>query len=259
MSTRALSFGSTAEAYERFRPGYPQRLVDVIRAYAAHPIRSALEIGAGTGKATRLLVANGVAVTATDPDPAMLAELRTQVPAAEIIQAAFEDIAISRRYDLVLAAAALHWTQPDGRWDRVAAWVEPGGVFTNVGGPVRLADPMLAARVQAAHSPYLETGEVPPPDGAAADSPMLWPGTEVAACGLFEDVTQLVIKRRIRLSRAGFVGYLGTVSAYLQLPEHTRRQALSAIARVLPGEVKVCADVIVHLGRRAGGDRTPRP
>ncbi|MGW1675046.1 hypothetical protein [Streptomyces sp. NPDC002324] len=54
MSGRALSFGVVAEAYERFRPGYPVELFDMVMAYAGHPVRTALEIGAGTGKATRL-------------------------------------------------------------------------------------------------------------------------------------------------------------------------------------------------------------
>ncbi|MFF3442357.1 methyltransferase domain-containing protein [Streptosporangium sp. NPDC002721] len=79
MSGRALSFGVMAEAYERFRPGYPVALFDMVMAYAAQPVRTALEIGAGTGKATRLFAGRGIAVTATEPDEAMLAELRERV------------------------------------------------------------------------------------------------------------------------------------------------------------------------------------
>jgi ubiquinone/menaquinone biosynthesis C-methylase UbiE len=73
MTTRALSFGSVAAAYEQFRPGYPEALVDAVLAYAGHPVHTALEIGAGTGKATRVFAVRGITVTATDPDPAMLA------------------------------------------------------------------------------------------------------------------------------------------------------------------------------------------
>lgn len=69
-----------AEAYERFRPGYPVELVDLVTAFAGRPVRTALEIGAGTGKATRLFAGQGVAVTATEPDDAMLAQLRAHVP-----------------------------------------------------------------------------------------------------------------------------------------------------------------------------------
>ena len=53
-------------------------------AYAGRPVRTALEIGAGTGKATRVFADRGIAVTATDPDDAMLAELRKHVPATVV-------------------------------------------------------------------------------------------------------------------------------------------------------------------------------
>jgi hypothetical protein len=61
---RALSFGVMAEAYERFRPGYPVELFDMVMMHAGQPVRTALEIGAGTGRATRLFAQRGVTVTA---------------------------------------------------------------------------------------------------------------------------------------------------------------------------------------------------
>src|SRR5690348_12997875 len=113
MPGRALSFGVRAGAYERFRPGYPPGLLDLVTAYAGQPVRTALEIGAGTGKATRLFAQPGVTVTATEPDGAMLAELRRHVPATvRTVQGAFEDLQPGERYGLVYAAAALHWTSP---------------------------------------------------------------------------------------------------------------------------------------------------
>src|SRR6476469_6118904 len=108
MSGRALSFGVMAEAYERFRPGYPVELFDMVTAYAGQPVRTALEIGAGTGKATRLFAQRGVTVTATEPDGGMLAELRRHVPGnVKTVQAAFEDLQPDESYGLVYAAAAL--------------------------------------------------------------------------------------------------------------------------------------------------------
>src|SRR5689334_12388047 len=119
MSGRALSFGGVAEAYERFRPGYPVELFDMVMTYAGRPVRTALEIGAGTGKATRLFAHRGVTVTATDPEGDMLAELRKHVPAnVTTVRAAFEELRQGERYGLVYAAAALHWTNPQGRWPR---------------------------------------------------------------------------------------------------------------------------------------------
>src|SRR5215469_6069367 len=150
MCSRALSFGSRAEAYERFRPGYPDELFDKVMTYAGQPVMTALEIGAGTGKATRLFAERGVTVTATEPDGAMLAELVKHVPAnVKPVQAAFEYLRPTETYGLVYAAAALHWTNPEGRWLRVAALLEPGGVFASFGGPAQLSDPAVTEAVRA--------------------------------------------------------------------------------------------------------------
>ncbi|MEU9799000.1 class I SAM-dependent methyltransferase [Streptomyces sp. NPDC051000] len=251
MSDRALSFGAMAQAYERFRPGYPDRLFDMVAAYAGHPLRTALEIGAGTGKATRLFARRGVAVTATEPDGAMLAELREHVPAhVRTVRAAFEDVPSGERYGLVYAAAALHWTRAEGRWSRVAGLLEPGGVFASFGGPFRLADPAVEEAVRAARAPFLESDEVPSPDGTPPGNDMQWPGTELQRSEWFTDVRQDLITRRLRLSSGDYVGHLSTVSAYLVLPAPVRERLFGRIARVLPETVEVDADLTVHLARR---------
>lgn len=251
MSGRALSFGRVAAAYERFRPGYPTSLVDLVITYAGRPVRSALEIGAGTGKATRLFAGRGVRVTATEPDAAMLEELRRHVPSTVTTRrAALEDLRPGETFDLVYAAAALHWTQPEGRWSRVAALLEPGGVFASFGGPVQLADPAVAEAVRAARQPFLESDEIASPDGTPAEEAMQWPGTELARSTWFTDVQQSVIERRLRMSARHFVGYLSTVSAYLELPAPDREQVYDRVLRVLPGTVEISADITVHLARR---------
>lgn len=251
MSDRALSFGGVAEAYERFRPGYPEELFDVVMAYAGRPVRTALEIGAGTGKATRLFARRGVLVTATDPDGAMLAELRKHVPTnVTTVQSAFEELRPGERYGLVYAAAALHWTNPEGRWSRMAALLEPGGVFASCGGPLRLADPAVAEAVRAARAPFLESDEIPSPDGTPPDHAMQWPGTELQRSEWFTGVQQSVIERRVTMGARDYVGHLSTVSAYRALPAAEREQALSQVMRVLPDRVEMAADITVHLARR---------
>ncbi|GIH14252.1 class I SAM-dependent methyltransferase [Rugosimonospora africana] len=251
MPDRALSFGVVAEAYERFRPGYPVELFDTVMAYAGRPVRTALEIGAGTGKATRLFAQRGVTVTATDPDGAMLAELGEHVPAnVTTVRAAFEDLPLGERYGLVFAAAALHWTNPEGRWSRVAALLEPGAVFASCGGPVQLADRGVREAVHAARAPFLETDEIPSPDGTPPEHDMQWPGTELQRSAWFTDVRQVVIERRLTMSAHEYVGHLSTVSAYLELPPSQREQVYRRIGRVLPETVEIAADLIVHFARR---------
>jgi SAM-dependent methyltransferase len=262
VSGRALSFGAVAAAYERFRPAYPAELFDLVMRYTREPIRTALEIGAGTGKATRLFAQRGITVTATEPDAAMLAELRRHVPATvKTVQAAFEDLPLNETYGLVYAAAALHWTDPERRWSRMAALLEPGGVFASFGGPVHLADPAVEEAVRAARAPFLETDDVdvdPPDHGAPPGHHMQWPGTELQRSKWFTDVQQSLIERRLAMSARDYVGHLATISAYLQLPPSEQEQVYGRIMQVLPERVEVAADITVHLARRRREQVVPR-
>jgi SAM-dependent methyltransferase len=252
MTKRALSFGSVASAYERFRLGYPDELVDEVLDYSAGRVRTALEIGAGTGKATRAFPARGIIVTATDPDAEMLTELRSRVPATVItMQSSFEELPLISSYDLVLAAASLHWTEPTHRWSRVAALLEPGGVFASFGGQLCLVDEAVEEAVRAARSPYLAEDDVPSPDGTPSSSPMQWPGTELARSDLFDDVRQSTIERRTTMSASDYVGHLSTISAYLQLPGPVRERVFRQILGVLPERLAVAGDLTVHLARRS--------
>ncbi|OZV83650.1 SAM-dependent methyltransferase [Micromonospora echinospora] len=251
MSGRALCFGAVAEAYERFRPGYPPELLDIVMAYAGQPVRTALEIGAGTGKATRLFARQGLTVTATEPDGAMLAVLRRHVPTSvRTVQAAFEDLRPGGSYGLVYAAAALHWTNPEGRWSRMAALVEPGGVFASFGGPIQLADPAVREAVRAVRAPFLESDEIPSPDGTPPGHDMRWPGTELHRAEWFADVRQSVVERRLTMGADDYVGLLSTISAYLELPVPLQEQVYRRIRQVLPETVEISADITVHLARR---------
>ncbi|WP_409179921.1 class I SAM-dependent methyltransferase [Amycolatopsis sp. VS8301801F10] len=251
MAERALSFGAVARAYERYRPGYPAELAERVLDYAGAPVRTALEIGAGTGKATRLFAGRGIAVTATDPDPAMLAELREQLPAeVETREGALEDLRPDRQYGLVYSAAALHWTDPAGRWPRIASLLAPGGVFASFGGPARLADPVVRQAFEEAQAPEVESAEVRSPDGTPPEKEMQWPGAELEKSGLFADVRQFVVPQRLTLSADEFVGLLSTISAYLILPIPVREQVFRRIRQVLPETVELDADHTVHLARR---------
>lgn len=111
---RARSFGQVAELYDRWRPGYPDALyADVLKL---GPGRRVLEAGAGTGRATAALAARGASVMAVEPDPAMaaFARQRTRDLAVEVQESAFEDCTIKAgSFDLVVAAQAWHWVDPE--------------------------------------------------------------------------------------------------------------------------------------------------
>lgn len=252
---RALSFGAVATAYERYRLGYPDRLADEVLGYARTPVRTALEIGAGTGKATRVFASRGIAVTATDPDAAMLAELRKCVPPTVVtIQAAFEDLPLGSIYDLVFAAAAMHWTQPSHRWSRVTALLNGNGIFASVGGPLHLDDPAVEEVVRSVKRRYLPDDGVSSPDGTPEDSSMQWPGTELCQSDLFTDIRQIPIERRVVMSAEEYVGHLSTLSAYLQLSAAVRAEVFDLVLGVLPAHVTLNADLTLHLARLLGSD-----
>jgi hypothetical protein len=132
----------------------------------------------------------------------------------------------------------------------MAALLEPGGVFASFGGPFNLADPVMAEAAQAARAPFLETDDVPSPDGTPPDQAMQWPGTELQNSEWFTEVRQVEIERRLTMSADDYIGHLSTISAYLVLPWSEQEQVFSQIRRVLPDTVELVADITVHLARR---------
>lgn len=247
---RALSFGATAATYERYRPEYPDRVVELVQEYADTPVRTALELGAGTGKATSVFARHGISVTASEPDRGMLDELRRKLPAVRTVQASLEELPPLGPFDLVFAAASLHWTEPGGRWDRIAGLLVPGGVFASCGGPPRLADAELEGTVQAAQRAWL-VDDSPAGPVDVSDDGMHWPATELVADARFTDVRETVIEQRLELTKTEWIGYLSTVSAYLVLSPDDRTAALDAAAAALPDAVEITADLTMHLSRRA--------
>jgi len=118
-----LVFGDVAELYDRSRPSYPDALIDDV--IAAAPLREggrALEVGAGTGKATRLFARRGVPVLAIEPSPGMAAVARRNLASfadVEIIESDFErwDPA-GERFALLYSAQAWHWIDSEVRFAR---------------------------------------------------------------------------------------------------------------------------------------------
>jgi SAM-dependent methyltransferase len=108
----AVGFASAAELYERARPSYPQDAIDWLVAQAAlGPASTVVDLGAGTGKLTRLLVPAGARVIAVEPIPEMRAHIDG---AAEVLDGTAEAIPLpDGSADVVTVAQAFHWFDLD--------------------------------------------------------------------------------------------------------------------------------------------------
>jgi SAM-dependent methyltransferase len=126
---RGRVFGQVAEQYERARPSYPDALIADVVALA--PAGRVVEIGAGTGKATRLVAPHVAELTAIEPDremAAILARTCAPWPYVRIEHASFEDFeGESRTVDAVISGQAWHWVDPAQAIPKVVKLVRPGG------------------------------------------------------------------------------------------------------------------------------------
>jgi SAM-dependent methyltransferase len=129
---RALSFGGVAVQYDRARPSYPPALVDTLMEWMP---RTVLDVGCGTGRASRLLVDRGCDVLGVEPDPLMAAIARDHGISVE--DGTFERWDPKHRtFDLLISGQAWHWVEPRAGVAKAAAVIRPGShlaVFWNRG------------------------------------------------------------------------------------------------------------------------------
>lgn len=126
------SFDRQASLYHEIRPQYPRALFDeLINVTGLPPQANLLEIGPGTGQATKALAEKGYTITAIEIGASLADiarhELR-QYPHVSIITGAFEDVELpAQEFDLVFAATAFHWIKPVARYRKPHQLLKPGG------------------------------------------------------------------------------------------------------------------------------------
>jgi SAM-dependent methyltransferase len=134
-------FNEVPELYDRVRPGYPDELfADLVTVTGLDERSSVLEVGCGTGQATRSLAALGCAVTAIEPGVDMAALARHRIAAfrdVEIETSSFEEWDDrGRRFDVLVAASSWHWVDPAIGWQRAHDVLYPAGWVALLGNVV---------------------------------------------------------------------------------------------------------------------------
>ncbi|WP_458111374.1 class I SAM-dependent methyltransferase [Arthrobacter sp. R1-13] len=122
-----MAFQDGGEHYDRVRPNYPLDSVDWLVPAAAHDVA---DVGAGTGKYTELLAQRGMRVTAVDPSPDMLGQLRRALPGVTALEGTAESTGLGdAAFDVVTVAQAWHWCDPLRASTEAARILRPEGVL----------------------------------------------------------------------------------------------------------------------------------
>jgi SAM-dependent methyltransferase len=125
-------FNEVPELYDRTRPTYPDALFADLTEITGLGQRSrVLEVGCGTGQATRSLAPLGCRVTAVEPGDALAALARQRLAPfgnVNVESSTFEDWDDrGRRFDVLVAAASWHWVDPAVGWPKARDVLSPGG------------------------------------------------------------------------------------------------------------------------------------
>ncbi|MEW9550553.1 trans-aconitate 2-methyltransferase [Nonomuraea sp. NPDC050783] len=243
---RNVVFGEAADQYEAARPGYPAELVDDVVAYA--PTGPALEVGAGTGKATAAFAARGVEVTCVEPDPRMAAVLAAKLPRVRVEVTTFEDYPPGRAFALLYAAQAWHWVDERRRWDLARAALAPGGAVAVFRNHYGIADPAALAALAAVDERHGVSTSSLHREIPARPLPEEHP---LAGDPRFTDLDQRRYRHAAHYPAARYLDLVGSVSAYRVLPPEVRAELLAEVGALLGDGVEMTFATDLVLARRA--------
>ncbi|MFJ4224957.1 class I SAM-dependent methyltransferase [Microbacterium sp. NPDC089695] len=216
----ARSFEVIGADYDRYRPGFPADAADLL---IPERVDTALDLGAGTGKFTRLLLDRAETVIAVEPSEAMLDVLRANLPAVSARAGNAEAIPCpATSVDVVTVAQAFHWFDREPACAEIARVLRPGGIL---GLLWNHSDPECAwdrAAHRIAHPAVAEQ------DGTSASAVEELPG--------FAFVRRAEIRTVETITRADYLSRWGTVSTFLVASDDRRAQMRSSIESVLDAD-----------------------
>jgi len=191
-------FDEATVSYSRVRPDYPSRVVDLALAAPEGGTRRVADIGAGTGKMSRLLLERGVDVDAVEPAPAMRAQLerlrdgepphpgpggsaassgaptRGHGPQLRVLAATAEDTGLPDGCeDLVTCAQAWHWLDEDAASREAHRILRPGGALAVVWNQMDVSVPWVHRLTRIMRSGDVHRADRPPRLGDRFTTPGL--------------------------------------------------------------------------------------
>jgi SAM-dependent methyltransferase len=257
-----LAFDQVPEIYDRARHSYPEPLFDDLFSYLGERGEpSVLEVAAGTGKATRPLLALGARVVAVEIGPRMCAFLertlaREYPGRLEVINSSFEEAAVApRSHDAVVIATAFEWIDPAVRVRKSHEALRPGGVLAVIGTNqiASDADRGFFERVQPVHRRHQPADDIHDPHLHDED---LVPEEydELQASGLFTDA-QLRRYRWDQTYTAGaYADLMRSYSPTIMMAPAPREALIADLRRVIDeefgGSVTRPLVITLTLGRR---------
>jgi len=208
----ASSFAEVAGPYERGRPGYPE---EAVRWLVGDEPKDVVDLGAGTGKLTRSLVALGHRVTAIEPLTEMLEHIPEVAPGAAAVLGNAEIIPLPDAYaDVVTAAQAFHWFDHEVALPEIARVLRPGGRLALVWNARDDRDPWTARLSSIIGNERIEDEDVFP---------------VLAASGLFGDVESAQFSLEQALDREGLLDLVLSRSYCAKLAPEEREPILAAV------------------------------
>jgi len=217
------SFDRAATEYERARPDYPDGLLDPL---PLEPDATVLDLGAGTGKLTRVLARRYRRVIAVEPLDGMRAILERVVPAADSFAGAAESIPLpDASVDGVFVGQAFHWFANEEAVTEIARVLRPGGVLC-----VTWNEPDEPSPLPEPYRAYLRALHAPSPE--AIRSEPSW--SEVIARGPFGELHEAAVAHEQEQDRDGVLAFAQSVSWIAHRPDEERQRIMRDLDTLLP-------------------------
>ena len=262
-----VHFDSITENYDKVRWDYPDQLFSDIITYTGTDSKIALEIGAGTGKATAPFLNAGFNVTAVELGENMSSFLQNKFKDNNnfnVITAEFEEVVLNESsYDLVYAASAFHWIDAQIGCPKVFNILKPGGTFALIRNNVLSPDgETLYEDIQKAYNKHYYSYYTSKERWVRYSHNDLMSPTGIKRGFGFEDLSiygfsDIIIKlydKTLTYDADKFVALMDTMSDHRELPEENRAALYAGIKEAINnhgGQYSQDSIFTLYMGRKS--------